>query len=79
MFSFTKEKKDRQEIKNSMKIKLKTHYVDFKKGANLLCNSKSLDGHWILEPDSFFKNMRIKTEYKNLCKKCIKRLTRECL
>ena len=58
-----------------MKDRLKTHCVNFKKGADLLCNKlKSFEGHWILEPDSFFRNMRIKTEYKNLCKNCIKKV-----
>lgn len=58
---------------------MKTHCVDFKKGANLLCNSKNFEGYWILEPDSFFRDMRTKTQYKKLCKNCIKKLTKKYL
>ena len=61
------------------KFRLKTHCVDFEKGANLICNSKFLEGHWILEPNYFLKDMRTKTEYKNLCKNCIKKLTKKHL
>lgn len=57
----------------------KTHCVDFKKGANLLCNRKPFEGHWILEPDSFFIDMKIKTEYKKLCKNCVKKLLKKYL
>ena len=57
---------------------VKTHCVDFKKGANLLCNSKPFEGFWILEPNSFFEGMKIKTEYKKLCKNCIKKILK-CL
>ena len=56
----------------------KTHCVDFKKGANLLCNSKPFEGHWILRPDYFYEEMRIKTKYKKLCKNCIKKISK-CL
>lgn len=61
------------------RFRLKTHCVDFKKGANLLCNLKSFEGHWILEPDSFFQDMKIKTRYKELCKNCIKKLIKKYL
>lgn len=61
-------------MKNKRSVASKTHYIDFRKDANLLCNSKSLDGHWILEPDSFFREMRVKDEYENLCKNCIRKV-----
>lgn len=52
---------------------MKTHCVDFRQGAILICNSKPIEGFWFFDKTFFIKTMNSK-KHKDLCKNCIKKI-----